>query len=96
MRYTRKSWYGGGGYQYCPRAPPCQPPRTYNYQHCEPTYNAYFIPSPAYNQLNMRIGVNWSEWHVSVFALNALAQFTFYGAAFTLQPLTIGIAATYH
>jgi len=27
---------------------------------------------------------------------NALNPFTFYGATFTLQPLTIGMAATYH
>jgi len=72
-----------------------------------PTYNAYFIPSPSYNQLNMHIGMTWSDWDASVYALNvlnshpllfnaALQPFTFYGATFTLQPLTIGMAATYH
>jgi iron complex outermembrane recepter protein len=72
-----------------------------------PTYNAYFIPNPSYNQLNAHVGMTLSEWDVSVYALNALnthpilysnalEPFTFYGAAFTLQPLTVGIAATYH
>ena len=72
-----------------------------------PTYNAYFIPSPSYNQLNMHIGMTRGEWDASVYALNvlnshpllfnaALQPFTFYGATFTLQPLTIGMAATYH
>jgi outer membrane receptor protein involved in Fe transport len=72
-----------------------------------PTYNAYFIPNPSYNQLDMHVGMTWRERDVSVYALNALNRhpilysnalqpFTFYGAAFSLQPLTIGIAATCH
>jgi iron complex outermembrane receptor protein len=72
-----------------------------------PSYNPYFIPNPSYNQLNVHVGMTWSGWDTSVYALNALNShpllfnaatqpFTFYGSAFTLQPLTIGVAATYH
>jgi len=72
-----------------------------------PTYNPYFIPNPSYGQLNMHLGTTWSGWDVSVYALNALnghpllynnalQPFTFYGATFTLQPRTIGLAAAYH
>jgi iron complex outermembrane receptor protein len=72
-----------------------------------PTYNPYFIPNPSYNQLNVHVGMNWSGWDTSVYALNvlnshpllfnnALQPFTFYGSAFTLQPLTIGVAVMYH
>ena len=72
-----------------------------------PTFNAYFIPNPSYNQLNIHLGMTWSNWDTSVYALNTLnshpllfnsAQqpFTFYGSAFTLQPLTIGVTAMYH
>ncbi|MGB6487526.1 MAG: hypothetical protein WBE91_11630, partial [Steroidobacteraceae bacterium] len=72
-----------------------------------PTYNAYFVPNPAYNQLNAHLGMVWGGWDASVYALNALNShpflfnnalniFTFYGAAFTLQPLTIGATVEYH
>jgi iron complex outermembrane receptor protein len=72
-----------------------------------PTYNPYFIPNPSYNQLNIHVGMTWSGWDASVYALNmlnshpllfnnALQPFTFYGSAFTLQPLTIGVTAMYH
>jgi iron complex outermembrane recepter protein len=72
-----------------------------------PTYNPYFVPNPAYNQLNMHVGMVWGGWDASVYALNALNNhpllfnnalniFTFYGAAFTLQPLTIGATVEYH
>jgi hypothetical protein len=51
--------------------------------------------------------MTWADWDASVYALNvlnshpllfnaALQPFTFYGATFTLQPLTIGMAAAYH
>ena len=72
-----------------------------------PTYNAYFVPNPAYNQLNTHVGMTWDGWDVSVYALNALNShpllfnsalnpFTFYGATFTLQPRTIGATVEYH
>ena len=72
-----------------------------------PTYNAYFVPNPAYNQLNMHLGTTWHGWDASVYALNALnshpllfnsalGPFTFYGATFTLQPRTIGATVEYH
>ena len=72
-----------------------------------PTYNPYLIPNPGYNQLNMHVGMTWSGWDASVYALNAfnshpllynnaLQPFTFYGSAFTLQPLTIGVTVMYH
>jgi iron complex outermembrane recepter protein len=72
-----------------------------------PTYNPYFLPNPAYNQLNVHVGLTWSGWDASVYALNALNShpvlynnglnpFTFYGSAFTLQPLTIGATVMYH
>jgi iron complex outermembrane receptor protein len=72
-----------------------------------PTYNAFFIPNPGYNQLNLHVGMTWSGWDASVYALNvlnshpllynsALNPFTFYGATFTLQPLTIGATVMYH
>jgi iron complex outermembrane recepter protein len=72
-----------------------------------PTYNPYFLPNPGYNQLNMHVGMTWSGWDVSLYALNvgnnlpmlynnALNIFTFYGATFTLQPRTIGVTAMYH
>lgn len=72
-----------------------------------PTYNPYFLPNPGYNQLNMHVGMTWSGWDLSVYALNvsnnlpmlynnALNIFTFYGATFTLQPRTLGVTAMYH
>jgi iron complex outermembrane recepter protein len=72
-----------------------------------PTYNPYFVPNPSYGQLNIHLGTTWSGWDCSVYALNALNRhpllynsalqpFTFYGATWTLQPLTIGVSATYH
>jgi iron complex outermembrane recepter protein len=72
-----------------------------------PTYNAFFIPNPSYNQLNVHVGLSWSGWDASVYALNllnshpllyngAIQPFTFYGNTFTLQPLTIGVSATYN
>jgi iron complex outermembrane receptor protein len=71
-----------------------------------PTYNAYFIPNPSYNQLNIHVGTTWTGWDLSVYALNALNShpllynnaiqpFTFYGTTFTLQPLTIGFTSMY-
>jgi iron complex outermembrane recepter protein len=72
-----------------------------------PTYNAYFIPNPSYNQLNVHLGMTWEGWDASVYALNALNShpllfnnaiqpFTFYGNTWTLQPLTIGATLMYH
>ena len=72
-----------------------------------PTYNPYFIANPAYNQLNVHVGMKWSGWDTSVYALNVLNShpllfnnapqpFTFYGNTWTLQPLTIGVAVMYH
>lgn len=72
-----------------------------------PTYNAYFIPNPSYNQLNIHLGMMWGSWDAAVYALNALNShpllfnnaiqpFTFYGNTWTLQPLTIGGTVTYH
>jgi outer membrane receptor protein involved in Fe transport len=68
------------------------------------SYSPYFIPNPSINQLNMHVGATWNSWDVSVYALNALnshpvlfsvsqqpVQDPFPGA-FTLRPLTIGIA----
>jgi iron complex outermembrane recepter protein len=71
-----------------------------------PTYNAYFIPNPSYNQLNVHLGTTWNGWDVSVYALNVmnshpllynnqLQPFTFYGSAFTIRPLTIGFTSAY-
>ncbi len=37
-----------------------------------PTYNAFFVPNPAYNQLNLHVGMVWGGWDASVYALNAL------------------------
>ena len=72
-----------------------------------PTYNPYFVANPSYGQLNVHVGATSRGWDVSLYALNALNShpllynnalqpFTFYGATFTLQPRTIGMAATYH
>jgi len=72
-----------------------------------PTYNAFFIPNPSYNQLNVHLGMTRGGWDTQVYALNALNShpllfnnsiqpFTFYGSTWTLQPLTIGAAVTYH
>jgi iron complex outermembrane recepter protein len=72
-----------------------------------PTYNPYFIPNPSYGQLNVHIGMTWRGWDASVYAVNALNShpllfnnalqpFTFYGATFTLPPLTIGVTTMYH
>jgi hypothetical protein len=72
-----------------------------------PTYNAFFIPNPAYNQLDLHVGTTWSGWDLSVYAMNALNShpllynnsiqpFTFYGDTFTLQPRTIGVTGMYH
>jgi len=70
-------------------------------------FNPYFIPNPAYNQLNVHVGMTWSGWilrcmrsttlntHPLLFN-NARQPFTFYGSAFTVQPLTIGVTAMYH
>jgi iron complex outermembrane recepter protein len=71
-----------------------------------PTYNAYLIPNPSYNQLDIHLGTTWSGWDVSVYALNVLNShpvlynnqlqpFVFYGDAFTLRPLTIGVTSEY-
>lgn len=71
-----------------------------------PTYNAYFIPNPAYNQLNVHLGTTWNGWDVSIYALNVLNShpllynnqlqpFTFYGSTFTIRPLTIGFTSAY-
>jgi iron complex outermembrane receptor protein len=71
-----------------------------------PTYNAYFIPNPSYNQLNVHLGTIWNGWDVSVYALNVLDShpllynsqlqpFTFYGSTFTIRPLTIGFTSAY-
>jgi iron complex outermembrane receptor protein len=71
-----------------------------------PTYNAYFIPNPSYNQLNAHVGTTWDGWDVSVYAMNLLNShpvlynnqlqpFTFYGSAFTIRPLTIGFTTAY-
>jgi outer membrane receptor protein involved in Fe transport len=65
-----------------------------------------FIPNPAINTLNIRVGGTWARWDVSVYALNTLnnhpllynQQFIAVqnpGTAFTLRPLTIGIASAY-
>jgi iron complex outermembrane receptor protein len=72
-----------------------------------PTFNSFFIPNPAYSQLDIHVGTTWNGWDVSVYALNALNSlpllynnaiqpFTFYGTTFTLQPRTIGITTMYH
>jgi outer membrane receptor protein involved in Fe transport len=72
-----------------------------------PTYNAFFIPNAAYNQLDLHVGTTWSGWDLAVYATNALNShpllynnaiqpFTFYGTTFTLQPRTIGVTAMYH
>jgi iron complex outermembrane recepter protein len=71
-----------------------------------PTYNAYFLPNPGYNQLNLHVGTTWSGWDLSVYALNVLNShpllyndqlqpFTFYGSSFTIRPLTIGFTSEY-
>jgi iron complex outermembrane recepter protein len=81
---------------------PYQPTNNTN----SPTYNAFFIPNPAYNQLNAHLGTTWSSWDVSVYALNLLNShpllynqqiqpFTFYGSTFTIRPLTIGFTSIY-
>ncbi len=72
-----------------------------------PAYDPYFIPNPSYNQLDIHLGMTWSGWDASVYALNVLnshpllvneAQYpsTFVGSVFTLRPLTIGITTMYH
>jgi len=72
-----------------------------------PAYVPYFIPNPAYNQLDMHLGTTWSGWDASVYALNALNSHpllfnqsqnpaTFVGSVFTLRPRTIGITTAYH
>jgi iron complex outermembrane recepter protein len=71
-----------------------------------PAYNANFIPNPATNQLNAHLGATWDRWDVSLYALNVLnshpllynqqlQSFTFYGSAFTIRPLTVGINSSY-
>ncbi len=55
----------------------------------------------------MHVGMTWSGWdarctrsmsrnNLPMLYNNALNIFTFYGATFTLQPLTIGVTAMYH
>jgi iron complex outermembrane recepter protein len=68
---------------------------------------AGFIANPAYNALNIHVGVTKAQWDVSAYALNALnthpllfnsalmqAQST--SATFTYRPLTVGLTVAYH
>jgi iron complex outermembrane receptor protein len=96
--------YARADYTYHSRNPGPYNPTT---DTTSPTYNAFFIPNPSYEQLNLHLGTTWSGWDVSLYALNALNKhpllynnaqqpFTFYAATFSLQPLTIGATAMYH
>lgn len=69
------------------------------------TYNSFFNPAEDRNDLNLRLGVMWDKFDVSLFANNVLNEHPFVirnenpaaapSGSFTVRPRTIGITGTY-